>query len=174
MSNQQPSAFVIGSGIAGLAITRALCKWGYKGAVFERNQQAFGASIRNFGMIWPIGQPDGPLLEAALWSRGIWKEICEESGIWYSETGSLHLAYQEDELAVLEGFATHSQGHGNCTMLSQQETLRRSPARSEEHTSELQSLMRISYAVFCLKTKKITRSLNITKHILRQKHTKSN
>src|SRR3546814_5596061 len=26
--------------------------------------------------------------------------------------------------------------------------------RSEEHTSELQSLMRISYAVFCLKTKK--------------------
>src|SRR3546814_1710401 len=30
------------------------------------------------------------------------------------------------------------------------------PARSEEHTSELQSLMRISYAVFCLKKKKIT------------------
>src|SRR3546814_8124342 len=27
------------------------------------------------------------------------------------------------------------------------------PPRSEEHTSELQSLMRISYAVFCLKTK---------------------
>src|SRR3546814_5604175 len=30
----------------------------------------------------------------------------------------------------------------------------RSPERSEEHTSELQSLMRISYAVFCLKTNK--------------------
>src|SRR3546814_1570271 len=30
--------------------------------------------------------------------------------------------------------------------------------RSEEHTSELQSLMRISYAVFCLKKKKITPS----------------
>src|SRR3546814_2356801 len=30
----------------------------------------------------------------------------------------------------------------------------RQPARSEEHTSELQSLMRISYAVFCLKKKK--------------------
>src|SRR3546814_5292793 len=28
------------------------------------------------------------------------------------------------------------------------------PCRSEEHTSELQSLMRISYAVFCLKKKK--------------------
>src|SRR3546814_9492226 len=30
------------------------------------------------------------------------------------------------------------------------------PTRSEEHTSELQSLMRISYAVFCLNTKKRT------------------
>src|SRR3546814_2964738 len=29
------------------------------------------------------------------------------------------------------------------------------PNRSEEHTSELQSLMRISYAVFCLKQKKV-------------------
>src|SRR3546814_2695421 len=34
------------------------------------------------------------------------------------------------------------------------------PPRSEEHTSELQSLMRISYAVFCLKKKNIT----ITQH----------
>src|SRR3546814_7330753 len=33
---------------------------------------------------------------------------------------------------------------------------RRGAARSEEHTSELQSLMRISYAVFCLKKKKKT------------------
>src|SRR3546814_1155400 len=32
--------------------------------------------------------------------------------------------------------------------------LRKKPGRSEEHTSELQSLMRISYAVFCLKKKK--------------------
>src|SRR3546814_3923776 len=41
------------------------------------------------------------------------------------------------------------------------------PRRSEEHTSELQSLMRISYAVFCLKTKKqkITQYIT-TKNIL--------
>src|SRR3546814_12252319 len=32
--------------------------------------------------------------------------------------------------------------------------------RSEEHTSELQSLMRISYAVFCLKKKKTTKKNN--------------
>src|SRR3546814_7706822 len=38
------------------------------------------------------------------------------------------------------------------------------PQRSEEHTSELQSLMRISYAVFCLK-KKNNISITITTHI---------
>src|SRR3546814_1155437 len=35
-------------------------------------------------------------------------------------------------------------------------------ARSEEHTSELQSLMRISYAVFCLKKKKKIKQNNLT------------
>src|SRR3546814_4660393 len=34
------------------------------------------------------------------------------------------------------------------------------PMRSEEHTSELQSLMRISYAVFCLKKKKYNMIIN--------------
>src|SRR3546814_7311036 len=38
-------------------------------------------------------------------------------------------------------------------------------ARSEEHTSELQSLMRISYAVFCLKTKKQTTTAPTTTSI---------
>src|SRR3546814_9552645 len=36
--------------------------------------------------------------------------------------------------------------------------------RSEEHTSELQSLMRISYAVFCLKKKKHTKKTNTSTH----------
>src|SRR3546814_1884448 len=36
--------------------------------------------------------------------------------------------------------------------------------RSEEHTSELQSLMRISYAVFCLKKKKNISNTNTTQH----------
>src|SRR3546814_2948490 len=39
-------------------------------------------------------------------------------------------------------------------------------ARSEEHTSELQSLMRISYAVFCLKT---TNNIHITVSLYKQK-----
>src|SRR3546814_3300399 len=49
-------------------------------------------------------------------------------------------------------------------------TISNSPLRSEEHTSELQSLMRISYAVFCLKKKTILR-VHCMSH---QTHTRSN
>src|SRR3546814_10647233 len=44
---------------------------------------------------------------------------------------------------------------------------RASGKRSEEHTSELQSLMRISYAVFCLKKKKIIKKHKKNTHIKR-------
>src|SRR3546814_2382383 len=43
-------------------------------------------------------------------------------------------------------------------------------SRSEEHTSELQSLMRISYAVFCLKKKKTTKKYT---HIHTERHNQS-
>src|SRR3546814_3492450 len=42
------------------------------------------------------------------------------------------------------------------------ELARQRPVRSEEHTSELQSLMRISYAVFCLNKKNIISEQNTT------------
>src|SRR3546814_2768175 len=41
--------------------------------------------------------------------------------------------------------------------------------RSEEHTSELQSLMRISYAVFCLKKKK-SKDMTLTQYIQKKEH----
>src|SRR3546814_10333319 len=45
-----------------------------------------------------------------------------------------------------------------------------SPARSEEHTSELQSLMRISYAVFCLTKKTDTKQLIHLLHHIKLTH----
>src|SRR3546814_7379437 len=45
--------------------------------------------------------------------------------------------------------------------------------RSEEHTSELQSLMRISYAVFCLKKKKKTKTIILTSHVVSQNKDKT-
>src|SRR3546814_4228000 len=48
----------------------------------------------------------------------------------------------------------HALGSGGADVVGAHHVEHRGALRSEEHTSELQSLMRISYAVFCLKKKK--------------------
>lgn len=109
---------IVGGGIVGLAFAYAWSQTGKKVLVIERNGRALGASIRNFGMIWPIGQPQGDLLERALRSRAIWLEIAEKAGIWLVESGSLHLAFREDEQRVLEEFMDTSQNAGyDCKLL---------------------------------------------------------
>lgn len=96
------SAIIVGAGIVGLATARALSLKGYRVTVIERSEQAVGASIRNFGMVWPIGQPDGHLYNRAVRSRECWKEIADSIGLWYEEAGSLHLAHHSDEWEVIQ------------------------------------------------------------------------
>jgi len=124
----KPSAIVIGAGIVGLATARALAKRGYQVTVFERNERAVGASIRNFGMVWPIGQPTGPQFDRAMLSRSIWKEVCEEAGIWHDKVGSLHLAYHDDELQVMEQYADINHTFRECSLLTPEQALQKSPA----------------------------------------------
>lgn len=99
---QSRSAIVIGAGIVGLATARALALRGFSVKVVERSERAVGASIRNFGMIWPVGQPGGKMYERALRSRNTWKEIADSGAFWYEQAGSLHLAYASDEWQVLQ------------------------------------------------------------------------
>jgi len=96
------SAIIIGAGIVGLATARALSLKGYNVTVIERTEKAIGASIRNFGMIWPIGQPEGKLYNRSLRSKTIWKDIADSISFPYEESGSLHLAYHNDEWQVLQ------------------------------------------------------------------------
>jgi FAD dependent oxidoreductase TIGR03364 len=108
-----PNAYdagVVGAGIIGLAHAYHLARRGMRVIVFERNQRAQGASVRNFGMIWPIGQSLGPMYQLARRSREIWREILQESGLWHRQCGSLHLAYHEDEAQVLREFVAESTG----------------------------------------------------------------
>jgi FAD dependent oxidoreductase TIGR03364 len=100
---------IVGAGIVGLAHALAIAKRGLKVAVFERNPYAVGASIRNFGMVWPIGQPDGELYEQAMRSRTIWTEVAPQAGFHIDQIGSLHLAYRQDEMDVLEEFVETTQ-----------------------------------------------------------------
>ncbi|MFD1819580.1 FAD dependent oxidoreductase TIGR03364 [Pseudarcicella hirudinis] len=126
--DNQPSAIVIGAGIVGLAISRSLAIQGYKVQVFERHEKAVGASIRNFGMIWPIGQPNGKMYNRAMKSRSIWKEICDEAELWYEEAGSIHLAYSELEAQVMQEIAEGNAGVRNIRWLNTEEVLAKTPA----------------------------------------------
>ena len=123
----QHSAIVIGAGIVGLATARALAVRNYSVKVIERNDKAVGASIRNFGMVWPIGQPSGELYERAMLSRSIWKDICDNAGIWYEEAGSLHLAYNNKEWNVLEELSEIYRDRG-YQLLNADDTCKRSEA----------------------------------------------
>lgn len=131
MKKSNKTAVVIGAGIVGLACARALALKGYQVTVYEKNQRAVSASIRNFGMVWPVGQQNGPAYEYATRSRAVWKELGDAAGIWYDEGGSLHLAYHETELRVMEEFATAYQER-SCAMLSPSEVLLKSQAVNPE------------------------------------------
>ncbi|MBW8810644.1 MAG: FAD-dependent oxidoreductase, partial [Lysobacter sp.] len=123
-----PSALVIGAGIVGLSIARALAVRGHRVTVLERFDRAVGASVRNFGMIWPIGVPNGAAYERALRSRAIWQELIEDARLWHDPCGSLHLAYAQDEWEVLEQYEHANRALRPCSLLDREAALARSPA----------------------------------------------
>src|SRR3546814_9944112 len=69
------------------------------------------------------------------------------------------LLWQKLLLAPRDGAQTR------IMVLVAQDKVGKASLRSEEHTSELQSLMRISYAVFCLQKKKLPKKTQIHSHI---------
>jgi D-hydroxyproline dehydrogenase subunit beta len=97
---------IVGGGIVGLAFALAHARRGKKVTLFERTDFVIGASIRNFGLLWPVGQPAGIEHDRAMLSREIWLDVITKTKIWHAPTGSFHLAYAADELAVLEEYLT--------------------------------------------------------------------
>lgn len=124
---QQPTAIVVGAGIVGLAMARALAEAGYKVTVFDRHERAIGASVRNFGTIWPIGVPNGVLYERALRSRSIWQQFCNETGTWCMPSGSLVAAWHDDEWEVMNEYASANAGIRPCRTIDARETLAHAP-----------------------------------------------
>src|SRR3546814_15607818 len=89
-------------------------------------------------------------------------EIITAAGVTIAEADILDFAFRYDpqpfhldktaaEASIYQGLIASGWQTGLLGFRMQKPS---SPVRSEEHTSELQSLMRISYAVFCLKKKK--------------------
>ena len=123
---------VVGGGILGLAHAWVFAHAGKRVVLFERRPRAAGASVRNFGMIWPIGQPAGAMHAMALRSREIWLEALKAARLSYRPTGSLHVAHHADEADVLREFAELGPNAGYpCRWLNAAETLARSQAIEE-------------------------------------------
>jgi len=128
------SAIVIGAGIVGLATARALAEKGFKVTVIERESFSMGASIRNFGMIWPIGQPEGVLLNRALRSREIWMDMLSQAAVWHNPCGSIHVAYNDIEWNVLQELAVTFENQGRSVLLlSKEQVLQQYPAVNAIH-----------------------------------------
>jgi FAD dependent oxidoreductase TIGR03364 len=107
---------VVGGGILGTAHAYEAAKRGLKVAIFERNLSPVGATVRNFGMVWPIGQPKNTF-ERAMRARAVWLELAEKAGFWAKPWGSLHVAYHKDEWEVLQEFVATTAHIGYQTQL---------------------------------------------------------
>ena len=120
---------VVGGGIAGLAHAYMALRKGYRVVLFEREQFSVGASVRNFGMIWPIGQEPTVGLEYALRSRQHWINLSKQAGFWLSMNGSLHLAYHNDEEAVLHEFIElYENSDFDCEWVNAEQIMQKSAA----------------------------------------------
>ena len=133
MPNLTADVAIVGAGILGLAHAYLAARAGKSVIVFERHPRATGASVRNFGMIWPIGQPHGVMHQTALRSRALWLDLLDAAKLPYRPHGSLHVVYRADEAAVVQEFVERAPDLGyDCGWLDRDATLERSAAVQPE------------------------------------------
>jgi len=123
---------VVGGGIVGLAHALTALEAGWGVTLLERDGRALGASVRNFGTLWPIGCVAGPEREQALFGVRRWKELAEAGGFWLKPQGSLSLAYREEAWEVLQQFVSGGTLREGFELLTPQEIGRRFAAANLE------------------------------------------
>lgn len=119
---------IVGSGIIGLAHALTAREAGYEVTVIDRDTRPVGASVRNFGTIWPIGLAFGPEREQGLFGVGRWRELAPLAGFHADPCGSLSLAYRDEARGVLTEFSTQPEAATEgFTLLTPEETQSRFP-----------------------------------------------
>jgi D-hydroxyproline dehydrogenase subunit beta len=96
---------VIGAGIVGLAHAHEARRRGLRVVVLDREDRAVGASVRNFGHLFFTSVADGEPQEIAARARERWLELGRRAGIFMEQAGTVIVARQEDELALLDEVA---------------------------------------------------------------------
>jgi FAD dependent oxidoreductase TIGR03364 len=104
----QRKAVIVGAGIIGIAHALAARKAGFDVVILERNPRPLGASVRNFGTLWPIGCAAGSEREQALFGVERWKALGRLAGFPVDACGSLTLAYRDESWEALNQFATRT------------------------------------------------------------------
>ncbi|MEC4015171.1 TIGR03364 family FAD-dependent oxidoreductase [Streptomyces sp. H27-D2] len=95
---------VVGAGVVGTMHAWQAVERGHEVVHIEREAEARGASLRNFGLVWVSGRAGGEELETALRARELWEDIgAQVPDLGFRPNGSLTVVTNEAELAVAEG-----------------------------------------------------------------------
>ena len=112
---------IVGAGILGLAHALAANRRGLSVVVIDREAEAVGASVRNFGFVTVTGQQAGDCWRRAMRSRDVWEEVAPMAGIPIEHQGLLVVAQRVEAMACLEAFARTEMGQG-CRLLTAGQT----------------------------------------------------
>src|ERR1700758_1466700 len=86
-STQRFDLAVVGAGIIGLATALAAARRGLRVMVIDRDAQANGASVRNFGFVTVTGQERRTMWARARRTREVWSEVAAAARIPVVHTG---------------------------------------------------------------------------------------
>lgn len=117
---------VVGAGIVGLACALAAVRRGKSVVIVDRDAQANGASVRNFGFVTVTGQRRGAMWQRARRSRDVWAEVAREAAIPIQHRGLIMAVRRPEALAVLEAFMDTEMAEG-CHLLTRAQLAERRP-----------------------------------------------
>ena len=119
-TSQSYDLAIVGAGICGLAHALAAARRGKRVVVIDRDAQANGASIRNFGFITVTGQQSGDCWRRAKRSVEVWLEIAEAAKIPIVQRGLLMIARRPEARALIEAFLQTDMG-AECRLVEPRE-----------------------------------------------------
>lgn len=122
---------IVGAGILGLAHAYAAASRGRRVVVLERDAQANGASIRNFGFVTVSGQEAGDCWSLASRSRAVWAELVEAAGIPILQRGLVVTSRLPEAEPVIDAFLATPMGEG-CRRIGFDQAARLIPALRRE------------------------------------------